>query len=146
GVRNLTGDVAAGDLTARGAKLFVAAAVIEVRRRIDDVADGFGRQRADGREQLVAHVRPAAVDQRDPFREGQRGHVAAPAGQHVEVLAHLRDANVGGLRERMNRNKHENHEGRKGHKGLEALWPWWSSWFRSLWLHHCSSIRGRVLA
>ena len=82
-------DVAAGaDAAGLGDRL-VAADVIAVHVRVDDVADRRVADRADGGEDLRAERRELRVDDHDAFGADVDGRVAAGADEHVDVVAHL---------------------------------------------------------
>ena len=114
---------------------------------INDVANGLRRQRPKRREHFVAHLGQTRVNQRDPFRKYERGDVSAAAGEHIEVLAHLRDVDVAGrarlistLR-RADKGREPKQQGTR--QNAEQAQP------ALLQCHGCpppSPIRGRVLA
>ena len=77
--------VAAGDRRAGLLDVLVAADVIRVDVRVDDVADRPLRERADRREDLVRHRRVLRVHDQHAVGADLHGDVAAGADQHVDV-------------------------------------------------------------
>jgi hypothetical protein len=49
---------------------------------------------ADGRQQLVAHLRAPAVHERDPFVEHERRDIPAGTCEHEQMLADFGHTNV----------------------------------------------------
>ena len=71
----------------RGERL-IAAHVIEIGRRIDDVANRRLRNGADRRQQLVAHGARVGIDDEHGVVAHLHHHVAAAAGQQVHTPLH----------------------------------------------------------
>ncbi len=70
---------------------FVAANVIRMDVRINDVADGLLGDRADGCEDLVAVRSDARIDEQDPIIARLHRDVAARADDHVNLPLHVHD-------------------------------------------------------
>jgi hypothetical protein len=66
-------------------KLLVAAVVILVRRRVDDVVDRTVRKGMDGLEDLVAHLRGSGIDEQHALGADLYGDVAGSTGNHEDV-------------------------------------------------------------
>ncbi len=77
--------------------------------RVDDVADRFVGQAANGRDHRVAHVRDRRIDDQDALVADLQRDVAAGADEHEDVPLHGQDVNVGCV----GRNEHG---GKRGHE------------------------------
>ena len=87
-------DVAAGTVSAGLGDRLVAADVIAMKVRVDDVADRLVAQRADRRQQLVAHVGELRVDDHHAVVADLDRRVAAGADQHVDAAADGHDVDL----------------------------------------------------
>ncbi len=63
--------------------------------RVDDVADGLVRQRANRRQHLIAHLDNARVDDEHAIVTNLHGDVATGANQHVGAPLHRQDVHFG---------------------------------------------------
>ena len=90
-------DGAREDAESGPGELLVAADVVGVHARVDDVADGQRRQTPDRRQHLVGHRRRTGVDEDDAVGSDLHDDVAAGAADDVEVRAQLHDVETATL-------------------------------------------------
>ena len=72
----------------------VAAGVIGMKVRVDDVPNRLVGQLLDRREQLLAHLRGAGIDDEHALVTDLDRDVAAGAEQHVDVALHREHVNL----------------------------------------------------
>src|SRR5262249_31425616 len=82
-------DVATGDRAAQLADRVVAAHVIRVRARVDDVANRLVGQATDRRHDLVGVRRGPGVHEQDAIVADLERDVAAGSNEHVDVALHF---------------------------------------------------------
>ena len=145
GVLDVAGDVAAGDRAAGLADVLVAADVIGVDVRVDDVADRSARQRADRRQNLVRQRRVLRVDDEHAVLADLDGDVAAGADQHVDVALRRQHLDLDGVEvlrllpaaARRATSAHERHDRQRSHEvereHARSIVIVCASWFS--WLH-----------
>ena len=81
--------VTADDRAACEAQVRVAADVIAMMVCVDDVANGFGRERRDRSDDLPGQGCKLRVDDEDAVLADLHRDVAAGADQQVDVVAHV---------------------------------------------------------
>ena len=86
--------VAARDRASGLRQFLVAARVIPMHMRIDDVTDRLVGNGSDRRQHLVAEPRIHRVHQQNAFFTHLHGDVAARAHQHVDVALHGQHVNL----------------------------------------------------
>ena len=74
---------------ARLGELFVAADMVGVHARVDDVTDGKRRQSPDPRQDAVRHRRRAGVHEDDALGSGLHDDVAARSADDIEIRPEL---------------------------------------------------------
>ena len=97
GILNIEGDVAAGNRAAGLADVLVPAGVIGMHVRVDDVANRAGRQRANGRKNLVREWRVLRIDDEHAVLPDLHRDVAARADEHVDVALRRQQLDLDGV-------------------------------------------------
>ena len=94
GCAEIADDVAAGAGAAGLGDRFIAADVIAVHVRADDVADGRIGDRADCSQELRAHLRELRIDDHYAFVAELDRRVSARAHDHVDVRPDLHEVHL----------------------------------------------------